>query len=337
MATYGYNGLNQRVKKTTGTTVTTSFFNQNWQELETSEPQSGDCVSFIWGLRYIDDLVLREKGSERLYSLADPNWNVVATVNATGTVQERMRYDAFGKVTWLDAAFNAKANSAYGWNRTFTGQVLDAETGLMLYRNRFYHTGLGRFVQRDPIGYEAKDENLYRYVENMPCIYTDPMGLRTWREWAREQARRARELRDSIIEGFCDFITDPCRDFYHCVTCAVGDVTIFAVNHPMASAAGCLGCDGINMLQSFCSGDNSSASDTLLATALSCGSKFLPGYTKIPSGKVKGRHKKRVAEYSNRVGQGVGMALGGSATLASIAAAAPDCVDAYQRCRGCGQ
>ena len=46
----------------------------------------------------------------------------------------------------------------------------------MLYRNRFYHTGLGRFVQRDPIGYRAGDVSLYRYVENVPITYFDPFG-----------------------------------------------------------------------------------------------------------------------------------------------------------------
>ena len=59
---------------------------------------------------YIDDLILREKGVERLYSLADPNWNVVAVTDASGNVVERMKYDAFGKVTWFDAAFTAKAS-----------------------------------------------------------------------------------------------------------------------------------------------------------------------------------------------------------------------------------
>jgi len=160
VATYTYNGANQRIKKTAGNAVTTSFFNENWQELESIT--AGQVTSFVWGVRYIDDLILREKGVERLYSLADPNWNVVATTNAAGVVQERMKYDAFGKVTWLDAAFAEKANSGFAWNRTFTGQVLDNETGLMLYRNRYYHTGLGRFVSRDPIGYEAGDINIYR-------------------------------------------------------------------------------------------------------------------------------------------------------------------------------
>jgi len=172
---YDYNGLNQRVKKTVAGVTTTSFFNSQWQELESAI--SGMTTSYLWGIRYIDDLILRERNEGRLYSLADANWNVVATTDALGMVQERMRYDAFGNVTWLDSAFAVKANSDYGWNRTFTGQVLDAETGLMLYRNRYYHTGLGRFITRDPIGYAAGDVSLYRYVENDSINLSDILGF----------------------------------------------------------------------------------------------------------------------------------------------------------------
>ena len=179
LATYSYNGLNQRVRKTVSGIVTESYFNANWQELESREPGtvSPQWTSYIWGQRYIDDLVLRECGQEKLYSLADPNWNVVAVTDDAGTVQERMKYDAFGKITWMSVSFVAKANSDLAWNRTFTGQVLDAETGLMLYRNRFYHTGLGWFVQRDPIGYEAGDVSVYRYVANNPVNGFDTFGL----------------------------------------------------------------------------------------------------------------------------------------------------------------
>ncbi len=117
LATYAYNGLNQRIKKTVGGVATTSFFNSQWQELESVT--SGVTSVCIWGKRYIDDLILREKGAERLYSLADPNWNVVAITNASGTVQERMKYDAFGKTTWLDAVFATKVGTGFAWNRTF--------------------------------------------------------------------------------------------------------------------------------------------------------------------------------------------------------------------------
>jgi RHS repeat-associated protein len=175
IATYEYNALNQRIKKTIGSAVTKSFFNEQWQEIES---QTGsDVTSYVWGLRYIDDLVLREKGEERLYSLADPNWNVIALVDVTGSIVERMKYDAFGGVVWLDAIFGVKLESNYAWNRIFTGQVMDSETGLMLYRNRYYNTVFGRFVSRDPIGYDADDINIYRYIFNRCGSRFDPYGF----------------------------------------------------------------------------------------------------------------------------------------------------------------
>jgi RHS repeat-associated protein len=183
IANYEYNGLNQRIKKTVGSTVTKSFFNENWQEIES---QTGaETTNYIWGLRYIDDLLLLEKGMEKLYSLADSNWNVVATIDSTGSVVERMKYDAFGKITWLDNNFSVKNDSDYNWNRTFTGQVLDVETGLMLYRNRYYHVGFGRFISKDPIEYLGDGVNLYIYAFCNPIIYTDALGYASLFEIAK--------------------------------------------------------------------------------------------------------------------------------------------------------
>ncbi|MDR1479901.1 MAG: hypothetical protein LBJ00_13285, partial [Planctomycetaceae bacterium] len=181
IAQHEYNGLNQRIKKTVGSTVTKSFFNENWQEIES---QTGsEITSYIWGLRYIDDLVLREKGEERLYSLADSNWNIVAICDASGDIQERYTYDAFGKRNIFDADFTEKTETEFDWNRAFTGQVLDAETGVMLYRERYYEIQFGRFVNRDPIEYWAEDANLYRYIFNVPIDGLDPEGLSVVWDW----------------------------------------------------------------------------------------------------------------------------------------------------------
>ncbi|MDR2440474.1 MAG: RHS repeat-associated core domain-containing protein [Planctomycetaceae bacterium] len=173
IASYEYNGLNQRIKKTIGSTVTKSFFNGSWQEIES---QTGsEITSYIWGLRYIDDLVLRETGEERLYSLADPNWNVVAICDANGDIQECYTYDAFGKQNVFDEDFTIKTGTTFNWNRTFTGQVLDTETGLLLYRTRYLSSWFGRFVNRDIIGY-LDGISLYEYVGNSPLDSSDPMG-----------------------------------------------------------------------------------------------------------------------------------------------------------------
>jgi len=43
-------------------------------------------------------------------------------------------------------------------------------------RNRYYSPALGRFISKDPIGFNG-GMNLYGYVANNPLIYTDPFGL----------------------------------------------------------------------------------------------------------------------------------------------------------------
>jgi hypothetical protein len=51
----------------------------------------------------------RDDGTEVLYSLADPNWNVVALVADTGNVLERYRYDAYGERDVQTSAFATRS------------------------------------------------------------------------------------------------------------------------------------------------------------------------------------------------------------------------------------
>ena len=44
-------------------------------------------------------------------------------------------------------------------------------------RARYYDPGTGRFLREDPIGFQGKDSNFYRYVGNKPTISNDPYGL----------------------------------------------------------------------------------------------------------------------------------------------------------------
>lgn len=47
------------------------------------------------------------------------------------------------------------------------------------YRNRVYSADLGRFLQSDPIRFEAGDGNLSRYVGNDSTNHVDPEGLQS--------------------------------------------------------------------------------------------------------------------------------------------------------------
>ncbi|MFN5196038.1 MAG: RHS repeat-associated core domain-containing protein, partial [Planctomyces sp.] len=68
-----------------------------WQVVEERVGTSTSANrQFVWGLRYIDDLILRDRDTdgngtldERLYSLQDANWNVTGLVNTSGVIQQR--------------------------------------------------------------------------------------------------------------------------------------------------------------------------------------------------------------------------------------------------------
>jgi RHS repeat-associated protein len=89
--------------------------------------------------------------------------------NMAGVIGQPIVYSAFGQIQ--------SGLSGKEWNRfTFTGREWQPETGLYYYRARYYDATSGRFISEDPIGFEAGDKNLNRYVKNMPTFATDPSG-----------------------------------------------------------------------------------------------------------------------------------------------------------------
>ena len=182
VAGYEYDGRNFRTIKRTYTSGSLAetrhfFYNTNWQCLEERLETSGAISSYanrqdVWGFRYTDDLVLRDRDAdgssgtgdlgmtgsgldERLYAMQDPNWNVVAIANTSGAVQERYCYSAYGTPAFLTSVFATRTpdTSSYAWDALYTGREYDSETALYHYRNRSYSAELGRFTGRDPIGY----------------------------------------------------------------------------------------------------------------------------------------------------------------------------------------
>lgn len=82
----------------------------------------------------------------------------------------------------LDANFAVDADgvSDIGNTHFYTGRELDAETGLQLNRHRFYGSHIGRWLTRDPIGYDDRTHNLYLYTDGSPVTRVDPDGEWWW-------------------------------------------------------------------------------------------------------------------------------------------------------------
>jgi RHS repeat-associated protein len=104
-----------------------------------------------------------------VWSLADRLGSIDVLVNEQGIIVGQRTYDSFGNtLSQLDS--NVKFRFGY------TGRESDPETGLYYYRARYFDANVGRFISTDPIGFEAGDSNLYRYVNNSSTLATDPTG-----------------------------------------------------------------------------------------------------------------------------------------------------------------
>jgi len=174
VAAYVYDGFYRRTKKGIGASTRDYYYSLDWQVLEERVGGALDR-QFVWGIRHIDDLVLRDRGAERLYAVHDA-MHVTAVTNASGAVQERYGYDGFGKPRFMDASFGARSSSSFDWETLFDGYRFDTETGLYQVRFRYLHPGLGRWPNTDPIG-ERGGLNLYEFAWNDPVDLFDRFGL----------------------------------------------------------------------------------------------------------------------------------------------------------------
>lgn len=190
VAEYQYDPRNFRIVKKTYESgeldeIRRFYYNRSWQCLEerVDSATTPEC-QFVWGVRYIDDLILCDRDTsqprdgnlnERLYALQDANWSLQSLANVSGGIQHRLRYDAYGRSNWFTSAYQAQSGDP-DWSYLFTNRRHDAETGMMYYRDRYFSPHLGRFLTRDPIGYYGDSENVYRYLRNAPVLGFDPYG-----------------------------------------------------------------------------------------------------------------------------------------------------------------
>jgi RHS repeat-associated protein len=133
--------------------------------------------------RGIDEIVLMEKDTgfdgipdSDYYYHTDALGSFVALTEENGNVVTRYRYDPNGNDPQNSSApqqMISPHNNLY----LFTGRRYDMESELYYYRARYFSPRLGRFLQRDPVGY-ADGMNPYQYVRGNPTNFVDPSGLR---------------------------------------------------------------------------------------------------------------------------------------------------------------
>ncbi len=148
---------------------------------------------YLWGARQ-DELLCDNDN----YTLCDHLGSVRKIVNASGKEISDLRYNAFGKL--LD---DPSDDFAFA----YTGKLFDGATGLQWNINRWYDPKVGRWCSEDPIGFEAKDANLVRYVGNNSLAFSDLNGL--WKanvhkdktyDWSRIDAKYTHAAASVVAE-----------------------------------------------------------------------------------------------------------------------------------------
>src|SRR5262249_30813136 len=105
-----------------------------------------------------DQLISQKRGTTTSYFLPDAQGSTRALTDASGTVTDTYRYDAFGKLA------NQTGSSTVN-SYLYTGQQFDSLTGLYDLRARYYDAAIGRFLSRDTAGVNYQNPvELNRYV-----------------------------------------------------------------------------------------------------------------------------------------------------------------------------
>ncbi len=90
-----------------------------------------------------------------------------------------------------------------------------------------YNPTIGRWISEDPIGFQAADPNLFRYVVNSPTNYMDPSGLEKYK-----YLPKPRDLTDAEVinlskvfpyfNSMCVQVVGEADNTYNCIAHAFG-------------------------------------------------------------------------------------------------------------------
>jgi len=175
VATYIYNALGQRTRKTTTSGTAVYHYDLAGQLISETSASGAAQKDYV----YLNGMPVAQIGTDGTtdtvnYIHSDHLGTPRRATNAAGTVTWTWSSDAFGTTAANDDPDNDGVATII--NLRFPGQYYDAETQLHYNYFRYYDPSSGRYVTSDPIGLNG-GWNTYGYVGGNPIYWFDSLGL----------------------------------------------------------------------------------------------------------------------------------------------------------------
>lgn len=192
VTTYAIDGRGRRVGKSiNGVHVKGWLYADQLRPIAEFDGDGTIVSRFVYGARpNVPEYIIRGGVTYRIFSdhLGSPRVIVDTT---TGAIMQRMDFHAFGEII---------QDSNPGWQPFgFAGGLYDVDTGLVRFGARDYDAVTGRWLAKDPAGFEARQTNLYQYVDGDPVNAIDPTGLMCERFW--ERAKSNFKITNNVLPG----------------------------------------------------------------------------------------------------------------------------------------
>ena len=176
---FTYGTSNQRVK--------TEYYNNDFQKtkyfLGNYEQEIIDEnireLHYIAGPMGLAAIYVKKGGNDTMYyTHTDHLGSITEITNNTGTLLQRMQYDAWGKRSFIT---NNIGINNFLFDRGYTGHEHLDQFALINMNGRLYDPVLGRMLSPDNFAQNSTQGlNRYSYAMNNPMVYTDPDGELVW-------------------------------------------------------------------------------------------------------------------------------------------------------------
>jgi len=166
---YEHNANHQRVVKRKDGEVVEKYL---WLNLTTLLAVLDKNDNVVQRFNYVSErLPVSFTQNNTLYNMHyDQVGSLIAVSNEENEIVKEIVYDSFGNI--LNDT-NATLALPFG----FAGGLYDKHTKLTRFGYRDYDAKAGKWMAKDPIGFNGSKANLYQYVLNNPINLVDPYGL----------------------------------------------------------------------------------------------------------------------------------------------------------------